>query len=218
MRLISKIVAGVAVCSLFFSSAYGEQIIFGAEVAPQASLVVLGGNTNMDMTLLTAAGANVPTGGVSATKFFVNTNMPKWNVYVAFANGGALKSLGAPSSVALQDAWIKVGKDLNITAPAGAFSTIKGNYILLDATTSDLQDYATIFNTAAGAGVVKGDGTALDGTGACTGADCDFDNWLVSSDVNTSGFDLIVGAAGQTAPKIAGVYSEIFYVTLATTY
>lgn len=185
---------------LLSSASFADQVTIGAEIAPIANLVVLGGNTNMDMDdLVTVTGADADN-CVGAVKFFVNTNMPKWNIYLAFANGGILRNQNG--SLDLTAAFLDFDADLNVNDDNVPTNTTVATGAAVDIAVDP--DVSTIQSMLA-----LVDASAL--TASTT-------NWFEASDVNVFGVDLVVAANGETPPTLAGAYTETVYITLATTY
>ncbi|NLB62736.1 MAG: hypothetical protein GX801_01340 [Fibrobacter sp.] len=202
MTFKNKILIMVATALLFVMPTMAEEVTIGVEVPPIANLVVLGGNTNMDMERLIDPAACVSSADdncEAAAKFFVNTNMPKWNVYMAFANAGELKN--ANGKIQLQNAWLKLSGDLNVcedaTCAVGVVATDGNPGIALLHNTSGIQSMLELVQAELG----------VFGT-----------NWFNATDVNTFGVDVNVGAADEPALNLAGSYTETLYITLATTY
>jgi hypothetical protein len=207
MNLFKKLTTAAAVSMLLASPAMAEQITIGAEVPPVASLIVLGGNTNLDMdALVTLAGA-APATSVPAAKFFVNTNMPKWNVFLAWANGGVLQN--SNGSLDILTGWLSFDTDLQVDNGAAAGDC--GNVAYTDVPVNGAVDIAI--------GVANGGlQSMLTLVTASAIADPSGINWFQSCDVNTFGVDVSIAANGETPPTLAGQYTEILYATLATSY
>lgn len=204
MTLKNKILTVMAASLLFVAPTFAEEVTIGVEVAPIASLVVLGGNTHMDIDKLTTASACAANDASceGAAKFFVNTNMPKWNVYLAFANGGVLKNNNG--SIALVNAWLTFSDDLkvvNATPDGNGVKTSTAKDISLTTSTSAIQSMVTLVQASPtiGTTVVAG-------------------NWFRANNVNTFGVDVMVGSAGKDPITLAGSYTETLYITLATSY
>jgi len=195
--------------TLFSTPLMAEQVTVGTSVDPIASLVVLGGNTNLNAPDLVACDGSFAN-SISAAKFFINTNMPKWNVYIAFANGGILRN--ANGSVTLTNAFLQFDTELNAVDGDGDqyAGLVAADDVTLDINSSLQSMQAKICASAdVDAATIVGGGT--DG---CT----DGGNWVLADDVNTTGVDILLCANGAAEPTLAGDYTEIIYVTLATSY
>lgn len=155
----------------------------------------------MDMDALIAADGSDAANAISAVKFFVNTNMPKWNIYIAFANAGELSNQNG--SLDLDAAFLLF--DANLNAWQEDARTTSGIATGGDLTIALDADVATI--------------QSMLGAVAATALPAATTNWFLATDVNVFGVDIMVaGANAATAPTLAGAYTETVYITLATTY
>lgn len=227
MNKLRTLIAGTALCASLFSLVVAEQIEIAGQIPPIAALVPIGGNTNLNWNNLFVNAPDVTT-STPVAKFFLNTNMPKWNVYLAFANGGRLlngEGKGTTNTAAnaypafdvvglVFDQWLNAEDDQGYAlGTTDAATSIKVAGVPMDETTlAALQSFSSLFNT----GTFCYDGAA---PAACACAN----NWIYGTDVNAVGIDIKAAwnsadAAGRVRPKLAGTYSEIIYVTLATSY
>lgn len=221
--------AGTALCAALTTQVAAEQIEIAGQIPPIAALVPIGGNTNLNWNNLFVA-APTTTTATPVAKFFINTNTPKWNVYMAFANGGRLlnnvgKGVDVTAGTGVYPAFDAAGivfdQYLNAEDDDGDLLGNDGNATLdptvdgidLDPTTlANLQSFTSILN-----------GAAYCDDGAANIACALTNNWINGTDVNAVGMDIKVAwnslhAAGRERPKLADTYSEIIYVTLATSY
>ena len=93
MNMKKTAVKAVCGLALLAGASHADQIVIAGEVAPIATLVPVGGNTSINFNTLfvdVAVATMDKDDAVGVAKFFVSTNMPKWNIYVSFANGGRL--------------------------------------------------------------------------------------------------------------------------------
>jgi hypothetical protein len=208
-----------------FSQAGAEQIQIAGQIPPMAALVPIGGNTNLNWNnLFTAAPAVDGNNSTPVAKFFLNTNMPKWNVYLTFANGGRLlnaEGKGTTPTVpngtypafdavgVVFDHFLKAEDDAGDVlgdATAGTDITVDG-VPMVAATLASLQSFTSMLGAAGG--------------DFCASGDCALaNNWIYGTDINAVGVDVKVAwnSATRARPKLAGTYSEIIYITLATSY
>jgi hypothetical protein len=230
MNNLKTLITGTALCAALFTPVVAEEIEIGGQIPPMAALVPIGGNTNLNWNNLFVNGPTVAT-ATPVAKFFVNTNMPKWNIYLSFANGGRLlngEGKGTTPTVAdgtypafdvvglVFDQYLNAEDDNGYqigVATAGTDIKVAG-VPLVAATLAALQSFTSIFDGAAYC-------YDLVGTAA---APCDLvNNWLFGTDVNATGVDIkaawnTAAAGGRARPKVAGTYTELIYVTLATSY
>lgn len=235
MNKLKTLVAGSALCAVLSTQVAAEQIEIAGQIPPIAALVPIGGNTNLNWNNLFVDGADAATPPTVANctpvaKFFINTNMPKWNVYMAFANGGRLlNNVGKGVDVTAADgtypafdaAGLVFDQYLNAEDDDGNLLGNNGNATndittdgipLVATTLANLQSFTSMLN-----------GAAYCDDGAANIACALTNNWINGTDVNAVGVDIKVAwnslnAAGRERPKLAGTYSEIIYVTLATSY
>jgi|GEM_PF-4873358 len=227
MNLVKKLAIGTLAVAALVSTPMAEQIAIAGQVAPLASLVPIGGNTNLQWSNIIKLAAAV-TDASPVAKFFVTTNMPKWNVYITFANGGRLLNASGkgmelaaalPSTVVPAFVTLKFGSAINATDDAATplyvgtdASTVGKEVKLAEATLDQMQSFTSALNT--------GTHCVPAGIPGVESVACTFTNWLNGTDINSTGVDVgmvwLPGVAQK--PKLAGTYSEIIYITLATSY
>lgn len=239
MKTFKKIVAGAALLGAF-TSAQAESMTFGVEIPPIASLVVRDGMILdvASMTYSTAvnelADPLLATGSSVVGGFTVITNMPKWNIYFGFANGGALKNqsgqiikdkLGNPVYIGSVGASVADGTgEAAVYISTADAVNIKDEGTLIPGTTT-----AKTFGRAAADDALKINNTSnntlvkalLDGNYCTVGAaPCVYTNpWVIATDLTTSNFDVTTGLFdAQGIGSVAGTYTETMYVTLVTAY
>lgn len=229
MKNLKTLIAGTALCAALLTPVVAEQIEIAGQIPPIAALVPIGGNTNLNWNNLFVAAPTVAT-ATPVAKFFLNTNMPKWNVYITMANGGRLlngEGKGTTKTVpdgtypAFDVAGLVFDQFLNAeddngdelgTNDVGVTDITVAGVPMVVASLANLQSFTSLFNTA----TYCWDGAAA---GACACAN----NWIYGTDVNAVGVDVKAAwnsahVDGRARPKLAGTYSEIIYVTLATSY
>lgn len=229
MKLGSKIAVSAALLGAI-TTAQAESITFGVEIPPVASLLVRDGVVR-GIAGLTGTVAGM-TGATSITVggFTVVTNMPKWNLYFAFANNGNLiNSSGAylkaganylPLGVANNAAvtpgqvWLKFPTANQINGNDGA------------ATPLTISATAATMNAAAGDGVVSSTINTLSKVlnspttaTVCGAAVCADNGWIFATSSSTATFDIGTALDNTVVPAgLAGTYTETMYVTLVTAY
>lgn len=237
MNKLKALVASTVFCAALTTQVAAEQIEIAGQIAPIAALVPIGGNTNLNWNKLIVDGADATTIALAdatpVAKFFINTNMPKWNVYMAFANGGRLlNNVGKGADVTAGDGtfpafdvaglvfdqFLKAEDDGGLLLAPGVIADydVTDDGIPLDeATLGNLQSFTSMLNTATYCATAAAPTVAV----ACALTN----NWINGTDVNSFGVDVKVAwnkldGDGRVKPKLAGTYSEIIYVTLATSY
>lgn len=229
MKLRSKIAVSAALLGAL-TTVNAESITFGVEIPPVASLLVRDGVVR-GIAGLTGTVAGM-TGATSITVggFTVVTNMPKWNLYFAFANNGNLiNSSGAylkaganylPLGVANNPAvtpgqvWLKFPTANQINGNDGA------------ATPLTISATAATMNAAAGDGVVSSTINTLSKVlnspttaTVCGAAVCADNGWIFATSSSTATFDIGTALDNTVVPAgLAGTYTETMYVTLVTAY
>jgi hypothetical protein len=223
MKLVSKIAAGAALLGAI-TAAQAESITFGVEIPPIATLIVRDGilkgaasmaKANVDGVAAAAANDWEVVGG-----FSVLCNMPKWNIYFGFANGGLLKNQsGTPIKTTGGAATVYLGAD-----PAGA-----GPHIWLyegadEINATDDQGTPNAINVSGNANATPITGSTTLTAGIDAGAStATFTNpWLLATDNTIANFDIRTGLEtttdGSGLSAVAGSYTETLYLTLVATY
>lgn len=234
MKLRSKIAVSAALLGAL-TTVNAESITFGVSISPIASLSVRDGMLKDVTSMYKAAPVTVVT-GETVGGFTVITNMPKWNIYFGFANGGALKNQAGSQLRDDANALVYLGNQPSAVASAAGQAivflktsdAVKAN----DGTNGVAATLATavtapIVNNLSNNTFVKAiNDAAL--TGSCGGAACAFATpWILATDITTANFDIVTGisdddgAFGTGATKlasVAGTYTETMYLTLVSTY
>jgi hypothetical protein len=159
------------------------------------------------------------------------TNMPKWNLYFAFANNGNLVNKSGNTLVNTAGAYMHLGAaaDATLTNPgqvwlkAPLVNQVKGTDGKLGA--PQTMDVTSVtLGTAAADGVIstlKPTFTAMlkGGTTAACGAACEDNGWVYGTDATTATFDVGTYISNTALPGgLAGTYTETLYITLVTAY
>ena len=230
MKLASKIAASVALLGALTVSR-AESVTFGVDIAPIASLVVHDGILKSPTAMVHAAVDATPANSEQVGGFTVITNMPRWNVYFGFANGGALMNQTGRQVTNTAGAKLFLG-----TVPAAAAATAGEAAVFLN--TPDVMkvvDQAStplallaLAATATGSAWINNStnntltaGLTATAVVPCTGAvACTFTTpWLTSTDLTTANFNIRTGLQSATAlASVAGTYTETMYMTLVATY
>jgi hypothetical protein len=235
MKLASKIAASIALLGALTVSR-AESITFGVNIPPVASLIVRDGILKDPASMYTAGGAITPiAGAVTVGGFTVITNMPKWNIYFSFANGGTLKNqtgaqikddkgvsmfLGGtglvPALATTASVWLSSADNINATDDAATKATPVVPALAI--ATAPIVNPLASNNTLTGA--IQSAGAAMCNNGAASA--CSFTApWLNATDLTAATFDISTGltsAAGTKVANVAGTYTETMYLTLVTSY
>jgi hypothetical protein len=228
MKLASKIAASIALLGAFTVSR-AESITFGVNIPPIASLLV------RDGVIRGAAGLQGTIAAIDASKtntvggFTVVTNMPKWNLYFAFANDGNLINNAGTYLKDNTGDYLPLGVGKNNTIQSGkvwlvlpAANEISGT----DGTPGATPNPYAALNTVVDATISSTQNTLTSAlkhaTTACNNgaADACLDNsWVFATASSTATFN-IGTAIDNTNPinALAGDYTETMYVTLLTSY
>jgi hypothetical protein len=231
MKLRSKIAVSAALLGAFTTAVQAESITFGVEIPPVASLLVRDGVVR-GIAGLTGTVAGM-TGSTSITVggFTVVTNMPKWNLYFAFANNGNLINssgsylkasggnylpLGVANNAAVTpgQVWLKFPTANQINGNDGAATplTISATAATMGAAAADGIVTSTI-NTLSK--VLNSPTTAT----VCGTAVCADNGWIFATSSSTATFDIGTALDNTVVPTgLAGTYTETMYVTLVTAY
>lgn len=219
---------------------WAESMTFGVEIPPIASLTVRDGMIK-DATTMFATAVPTAVTAIEVGGFTVVTNMPKWNIFFGFSNGGTLKNqngrqitnnegstlvLGSPTIIPVTGGtnaalaatdpvvWLTANADEVNSQDNGDDDIIVGA-LATNAPGINNQTYNTLTAAMEDAGL-----TTI--TAAPGAADFGTDPWLASTDLSVATFAvktaLYGGATATSIASVAGTYTETMYVTLVTTY
>lgn len=233
MKTLKHLAAGAALLGAV-TTAQAESITFGVEIPPIATLIVRDGILKDAVSMVKAAVDNTAAANSEVVGgFTVITNMPKWNIYFGFANGGALKNqtgrqitndagtalyLGTESTAAAATAgqaavFLQSADDIKALDQAGTPVDVGPISAIGATTTPSVNNSANNTLTAS----LKATGTTICNAGAAL---CVFTTpWLTATDMTTANFDIRTGLESATPlASVAGSYTETMYLTLVTTY
>ena len=232
MKLATRIAASAFLLGAF-TTAQAESITFGVEIPPVASLLVRDGVIRGIAGLTGTVAAMTATTSITVGGFTVVTNMPKWNLYFAFANNGNLINNSGSYLKETGGNYLPLGLGNNVAAVAGqvwlkfpVVGQINGNDGAAAALTIDAN--RAKMTVAATDGVVTSTINTLTGvlnavaaplTGPCGGIGCGNNSWIFGTTSSTATIDIGTALDNTVVPSgLAGTYTETMYVTLVTAY